>query len=91
MILKQCRSQCNGFHSDHLAHSNVRRLNKGNNNHFLRLRRSCACRFYECRKTVTEAYYVEVLGKLRAELAKKYPGTLNRKILFHRDNAPTHF
>ena len=46
--------------------------------------------FLEGKKTVTGAYYLEVLGKLRAKLAKKRPGKLHRGILFHHDNAPAH-
>ena len=46
--------------------------------------------FLEGKKTVTGAYYVEVLRKLRAKLAKKRPGKLHRGILFHHDNAPAH-
>ena len=46
--------------------------------------------FLEGKKTVTRAYYVEVLRKLRAKLAKKHPGKLHRGILFHHDNAPAH-
>ena len=41
-------------------------------------------------KTVTGSYYVEVLKKLRTELAKMRPGKLYRGILFHHDNAPAH-
>ena len=41
-------------------------------------------------KIVTGAYYVEVMRKLRAELAEKRPGKLNREILFHCDNALVH-
>ena len=44
--------------------------------------------FLEDKKTVTGAYYVEVLRKLRAKLAEKRPGKLHRGILFHHDNAP---
>ena len=33
--------------------------------------------FLEDRKTVTGSYYVEVLRKLRTELAKKRPGKLH--------------
>ena len=46
--------------------------------------------FLEGKKTVTGAYYVEVLKKLRAKLAEKRPGKLHRGILFHHDNAPAH-
>ena len=44
--------------------------------------------FLEGRKTVTGAYYVEVLRKLRAKLVEKHPGKLHCGILFHHDNAP---
>ena len=47
--------------------------------------------FLEGKKTVAGAYYVEVLRKLRAKLAKKRPGKLHRGILFHHDNNPAHF
>ena len=46
--------------------------------------------FLEGKKTVTGAYYVEVLRKLRAKLAEKRPGKLHRGILFHHDNTPAH-
>ena len=46
--------------------------------------------FLENKKTVTGAYYVEVLRKLIAKLAEKRPGKLHRGILFHHDNAPAH-
>ncbi|KAF2356775.1 Transposase type 1 [Trinorchestia longiramus] len=46
--------------------------------------------FLEDRKTVTEAYYVAVLRKLRAKLTKKPPGKLHRGILFNHENAPAH-
>ena len=42
--------------------------------------------FLEGKKTVTGAYYIEVLRKLRAKLA----GKLHCGILFHHDNAPAH-
>ena len=47
--------------------------------------------FLEGKKTVTGAYYVEVLRKLRAKLAEKCPGKLHCGILFHHDNASAHF
>ena len=47
--------------------------------------------FLESKKTVTGAYYIEVLRKLRAKLAEKCPGKLHRGILFYLDNAPAHF
>ena len=46
--------------------------------------------FLEGKKTVTGAYYVEVLRKLRAKLAEKRPGKLHCGILLHHDNAPGH-
>ena len=46
--------------------------------------------FLEGWKTVTEAYYTEVLRNLRAEFAKKWPGKLHRGIFFRYDNAPAH-
>ena len=46
--------------------------------------------FLEGKKTVTGAYYVEVLTKLRVKLAEKCPGKLHHEILFHHDNAPVH-
>ena len=46
--------------------------------------------FLEGKKTVTGAYYIEVLRKLRAKLAQKHPGKLHCGILFHHDNAPAH-
>ena len=46
--------------------------------------------FLEGKKTVTGAYYVEVLRKLRGKLAEKRPGKLHREICFHHDNAPAH-
>ena len=47
--------------------------------------------FLEGKKTVTGAYYVKVLRKLRAKLAEKRPGKLHREILFYHDNAPVHY
>ena len=46
--------------------------------------------FLEGKKTVTGAYCIEVLGKLRAKLAEKRPGKLCHGILFHHNNAPAH-
>ena len=46
--------------------------------------------FLQVRKTVTGSYYVDVLKKLRTQVAKKGPGKLHRGILFHHDNAPAH-
>ena len=47
--------------------------------------------FLEGKKTVTGAYNVEVLRKLRAKLAEKRPGKLHHRILFHHDNRPSAF
>ena len=44
----------------------------------------------EGKKTVTGAYYVKILRKLRAKLAEKRPGKLHCGNLFHHDNAPAH-
>ena len=46
--------------------------------------------FLEDKKTVTGAYYVEVLRKLRAKLTENHPGKLHHGILFHHDNLPAH-
>ena len=46
--------------------------------------------FLEGEKTVTGAYYVEVLRKLRAKSAEKRLRKLHCGILFHHDNAPAH-
>ena len=46
--------------------------------------------FLKSKKTVTGAYCIEVLRKLRAKLAEKHPGKLHHGILFHHDNAPAH-
>ena len=46
--------------------------------------------FLEGKKTVTGAYYIEVLKKLRAKLSEKRPGKLHYGILFHQDNAAAH-
>ena len=44
--------------------------------------------FLEGKKTVTGAYYIEVLRKLRAKLAEKHPRKHHCGILFHHDNVP---
>ena len=46
--------------------------------------------FLEGKKTVTGAYYLEVLRKLRAKLAEKHLEKLHCGILFHHDNTPVH-
>ena len=44
--------------------------------------------FLEGKKIVTDAYYIEVLKKLRAKLAEKCLGKLHCGILFHHNNTP---
>lgn len=46
--------------------------------------------FLEGQRTVTGSYYEQVLRKLHVALAKKRPGKLHQRILFHHDNAPAH-
>jgi len=46
--------------------------------------------FLDEKKTITAQYYVEVLKKLRSALAKKRPGKLHARVLFHQYNAPAH-
>ena len=46
--------------------------------------------FLEDQRTINATYYESLLLKLRAELARKRPGKLHRRILFHHDNAPAH-
>ena len=46
--------------------------------------------FLEGQKTITGAYYEDVLRKLRTVIREKRPGKLHRGILFHHDNAPAH-
>ena len=78
---------------DHLAQSNssLRGLSKSNGNCFLWDSEGVVLVYFlEGKKTVTGAYYVEVLRKLRAKLVEKRPGKLHHGILFHHDNAPAH-
>ena len=46
--------------------------------------------FLEGKKTVTGAYCVEVLRKLKAKLAEKCPEKLHHGIIFHHNNTPAH-
>lgn len=48
------------------------------------------CDFLEDQKTITGAYYVQVLKKLHDSLVQKRPGKLHSRVLFHNDNAPAH-
>ncbi|GFV41676.1 histone-lysine N-methyltransferase SETMAR [Trichonephila clavipes] len=41
-------------------------------------------------KTITGAYYVSLLDKLKAELAEKRPHLQKKKIMLRQDNAPFH-
>lgn len=41
-------------------------------------------------KTITGAYYAELLDRFDADLKEKRPGLARKKILFHQDNAPSH-
>ena len=46
--------------------------------------------YFQIRKTITGAYYASLLDKLKTELAEKWPNLRKKKILFHRNNAPSH-
>lgn len=39
---------------------------------------------------VTELYFVVLLDRIDAELKKKRPHLVKKKVLFHHDNALTH-
>jgi len=41
-------------------------------------------------KTITGLYYAELLSRFDAELKKKRPHLVKKKVLFHHDNAPAH-
>lgn len=41
-------------------------------------------------RTITGAYYVELLDRLDAEIKRKRPHLAKKKVLFHQDNAPAH-
>lgn len=46
--------------------------------------------FLENKKTITATYYEGILRKLSKIIAKKRPGKLHWRVLFHHNNAPTH-
>lgn len=46
--------------------------------------------YLETGKAITGAYYVELLNRLREEISTKRPSLVDKKILFHQDNAPAH-
>lgn len=46
--------------------------------------------YLEKGKTITGAYYVDLLGRFNADLKKKRPHLAKKKVLFHHDNAPAH-
>lgn len=46
--------------------------------------------YLEKGRTITGQYYSELLGRFDAELRKKRPHLLKKKVLFHQDNAPAH-
>uniref|UniRef100_A0A131YT73 Transposase n=1 Tax=Rhipicephalus appendiculatus TaxID=34631 RepID=A0A131YT73_RHIAP len=46
--------------------------------------------YLEKGKTVTGPYYAELLGRFDAELRKKRPHLVKKKVLFHHENAPAH-
>lgn len=46
--------------------------------------------YLEKGKTINSEYYIQLLIKLREEIAVKRPGMYKTKILFHQDNAPAH-
>lgn len=41
-------------------------------------------------KTITGLYYTALLDRLSAEIKKNRPHLMNKKVLFHHDNAPAH-
>lgn len=46
--------------------------------------------YLEKGKTITGAYYADLLGRFDPQLKKKRPHLAKKKILFHHDNAPAH-
>jgi len=41
-------------------------------------------------KSINSDYYIELLVRLKDEIAKKRPHMKKKKIIFHQDNAPCH-
>lgn len=46
--------------------------------------------YLEKGNTINSEYYIALLERLKAEIAKKRPHMAKKKILFHQDNAPCH-
>jgi len=46
--------------------------------------------YLEVGNTITGAYYAALIPKLREAIKEKWRGMLQRKVLFHQDNAPAH-
>ena len=47
--------------------------------------------YLEKGRTITGQYYADLLGRFEAELMKKCPHLMKKKVLFHQDNAPALF
>lgn len=46
--------------------------------------------YLEKGKTINSDYYMVLLDRLKAEIAKKRPHMKKKKVIFHQDNAPCH-
>lgn len=46
--------------------------------------------YLEKGKSINSDYYIDLLVRLKEEIAKKRPHMQRKKILFHQDNAPCH-
>ena len=46
--------------------------------------------YLEKGKYINSDYYIELLVRLKDEIAKKRPDMKKKKIIFHQDNAPCH-
>ena len=46
--------------------------------------------YLEKGRTITGQYYADLLGRFDAELMRKRPHLVKKKVLFHHDNAPAH-
>ena len=46
--------------------------------------------YLEKGQTINSDYYINLLERLKAEIAEKRPHLAKKKILFHQDNAPCH-
>ena len=93
MILKQNSNPNSGSHVDHpgpIKFKSERSVKKVMASVFWDSEGVVLVDFLEGKKTVTGAYYIEVLRKLKAKLAEKPPEKLHCGILFHHDNTLTH-